>query len=73
MGFTMTPIRNSYVHFALGYTRLKMYGKGTKIDEILESVIIDISFNISRLNVVIAFRFLEHMSHIIDNTCIKFQ
>ena len=73
MGFTMTPIRNSYVHFALGYTRLKMYGKGTKIDEILESVIIDTSFNISRLNVVIAFKFSEHVKHIIDNTCVKFQ
>ena len=61
MGFTITPKRNSYVHFALGYTRLKMYGKGTKIDEILESVISDTSFNISRLIVVIAFQFLEHM------------
>ncbi len=73
MGFTMTPIRNSYVHFALGYTRLKMYGKGTKIDEILKNVIIDTSFNISRLNVVIAFKFSEHVQHIKDNTCAKFQ
>ena len=61
MNFTMTPKRNSYVHFALGNTRLKMYGKGTKIDKILESVIIDTSFNISRLNVVIAFNFSEHV------------
>ena len=30
IGFTITPKRNSCVHFALGYTRLKMYGKGTK-------------------------------------------
>ena len=30
----MTPKRNSCVHFSFGYTRLKMYGKGTKIDEI---------------------------------------
>ena len=73
MDFAMTPIRNSYVHFAFGYTRLKMYGKGTKIDEILESVIIDTSFNISRLNVVIAFKFSEHVKHIMDNTCVKFQ
>ena len=61
MGFTMTPKRNSYVDFALRNTRLKIYGKGTKIDEIRESVTIDTSFNISRLNVVIAFKFLEHM------------
>ena len=61
MGFTMTPIRNSHVHFALGYTRLKMYGKGTKIDEIRESATIDTSFDISRLIVVIAFKFSEQM------------
>ena len=59
MGFTMTPIRNLYVHFAFGYTRLKMYGKGTKIDEIRERTTIDTSFDISRLNVVIASNFLE--------------
>ena len=59
MGFTMTPIRNSYVHFALGYTRLKMYGKGTKIDEIREKTTIDTSFDISRLTIVIALKFLE--------------
>ena len=69
----MTPKRNSHLHFAFGYTRLKMYGKGTKIDEILESATIDTSFNISRLNVVIAFKFSEHVQHIIDNTCAKFQ
>ena len=61
MGFIMTPNRNLYVHFALSNTRLKMYGKGTKIDEILESATIDTSFNISRLNVVIAFKFSEHV------------
>ena len=61
MGFTMTPIRNSYVHFALGYTRLKMYGKGTKIDEIRESATIDTPFDISRLIVVFAFKFSEHV------------
>ena len=61
MGFTMKPKRNSYVHFALSNTRLKMYGKGTKIDEIRESATIDTSFDISRINVVIAFKFLEHM------------
>ena len=59
MGFTMTPIRNSYVHFALGYTRLKMYGKGTKIDEIRERTTIDTSFDISQLNVVIVLKNLE--------------
>ena len=55
----MTPIRNSRVHFALGYTRVKMYGKGTKIDKIRERTTIDTSFDISRLDVVIAFKFLE--------------
>ena len=73
MGFTMTPKRNSYVHFALSYTLLKIYGKGTKIDEILESATMETSVNISRLNVAIAFKFSEHVQHIIDNTCAKFQ
>ena len=50
-----------------------MYGKGTKIDEILESATIDTSFNISRLNVAIAFKFSEHVYNIIDNACAKFQ
>ncbi len=57
MGFTMTPKRNSCLYFALSNTRLKMYGKGTKIDEIRVSATIPTSFDISRLNVVIAFRF----------------
>ena len=61
MGFTMTPTQNSCVYFALGYTRLKMYGKGTKIDKIRESATIDTSFDIARLNKVIAFNFLEHV------------
>ena len=55
----MTPIQNSYVHFAFGYTRLKMYGKGTKIDEIRERTTIDTSFDISQLDVVIALKFSE--------------
>ena len=61
MGFTMTPKRNSYVHFALRNTRLKMYGKGTKIDEIRESATIETSFDVSRLNVVIALKISEHV------------
>ena len=55
----MTPKQNSCIHFAFGYTRLKMYGKGTKIDEIRERTTIDTSFDMSRLNVVIALDFLE--------------
>ena len=59
----MKPKQNSCVHFALGYTRLKMYGKETKIDEISERTTIDTSidtsFDISRLNVEIALKFLE--------------
>ena len=42
----MTPKLNSQVYFVLGYTRLKMYGKGTKIDEIQESATIDTYFYI---------------------------
>ena len=38
-----------------------MYEKGTKIDENRESATIDTSFNITRLKVVIAFKFLEHL------------
>ena len=57
----MTSKQNSYVHFALRNTRLNMYGKGTKIDEIRLSATNDTSFHISRINVVIAFNFLEHM------------
>ena len=55
----MTPKRNSCVNFAFGYTRLKMYGKGTKIDEIRERTTIDKSFDISQLNVVIALIFFR--------------
>ena len=57
IGFTMTPNQNSCVYFALGYTRLKMYGKGTKIDEIRESATIDVSIDISWPNLNIAFNF----------------
>ena len=57
----LTPRRNSCVYFVLSNTRLTMYGKGTKIDEIRESATIETSFDISRLKVVIAFRFSEHM------------
>ena len=69
----MTPIRNSCVTLAFSNTHLKMYGKGTKIDEIRESTTIDTSFDISRVIVVIALRFLEHMWHTIDYTCAKFR
>ena len=47
--------------FAVSNTRLKMYGIGTKIDEIRESATIETSFDISWLNVVIAFKFSEHV------------
>ena len=57
----MTPKRNSCVSFALSYTHLKMYGKGTKIDEFREITTIATSFDISQLNLVIAFRFSEHV------------
>jgi len=69
----MTPKRKSCVLFAFGHTRLKMYGKGTKLDEIRESTTIDTSFDISPLNVVIALNLLELLWHIIDNTCVNFQ
>ena len=55
----MTLKQNPYVHLILGYTRLKMYGKGTKIDKIRERSTIDTPFDISRLNVVIVLKFLE--------------
>ena len=69
----MSPMRKSFVYYVLSNTRLKIYGKVAKIDENRESATIDTSFDISRLNVVIAFEFSEHMKHIIDNTCMKFQ
>ena len=69
----MTPKRNSCVTLAFSNTHLKMYRKGTKIDEIRESTKIDASFDISRVIVVIALRFLEHMWHTIDYTCAKFR
>ena len=69
----MTPKRNSCVTLAFSNTHLKMYGKGTKIDEIRESTTIDASFDISRVIVVIALRFLEHMWNTIDYTCAKFR
>ena len=73
LGLMITPKRNECVSFALCNTHLKMYGKGTKIDKIRESTTIDASFDISRVIVVIALRFLEHMWHTIDYTCAKFR
>ena len=73
LGLMITPKRNECVSFALCNTHLKMYGKGTKIDEIRESTTIDASFDISRVIVVIAVRFSEHMWYTIDYTCAKFQ
>ena len=55
----MTPKRNSCVTLAFSNTHLKMYGKGTKFDEIQESTTIDISFDISRVIVVIALIFFR--------------
>ena len=40
---------------------LKMYGNGAEIDEIRESATIVVSIDISRPNVIIAFKFLEHV------------
>ena len=67
----MTPKRNSCVTLAFSNTHLKMYGNGTKIDEIRESTTIDTSFDISRVIVLIALIFLEHMWHTIDYSCAK--
>ena len=69
----MTLKRNSCITLAFGNINLKMYGKSTKIDEIRESTTIDASFDFSRVIVVIALRFLEHMWHTIDYTCAKFR
>ena len=69
----MTPKRNSCNTLAFSYTHLKMYGKGTKIDEIRESTTIDASFDISRVIVVIALRFSEHIWYTIDYTGAKFR
>ena len=49
-----------------------MYGEGTKIDEIRESTTIDASFDISRVIVVIALRFSEHIWYTIDYIGAKF-
>ncbi len=46
--------QNSCLSFALSNT----HGKGTKIDLIREIATIASSFDISRLNVIITFRFL---------------
>ena len=59
----MTPKRKSCVTLAFSNTNLKMYGNGTKIDKIRESTTIDTSFDISRVIVVIALIFLEHICH----------
>ena len=69
----MTTKRNSCVTLAFSKTHLKMYGKGTKIDEIRESTTIDASFDISRVIVVIGLRFLDHMWYTIDYACAKFR
>ena len=41
----------------------KMYGKDTQMDKIRKSALIDTSFDISRVIVIIALRFLEHIWH----------
>ena len=69
----ITPKRNVCVSFTLSNTHLKMYGIGAEIDEIRENATIDVSIDISWPNVNIAFRFLEHVQHIIDHTCAKFE
>ena len=69
----MTLKRNSCVTLAFSKTHLKMYGKGTKIDEIRESTTIDASFDFSRVIVVIALRFLDNIWHTIDYTWAKFR
>ena len=61
MGLMLTPKRNVCVSFALSNTHLKMYGKGAEIDEIRESTTIVVSIDISRPNVIIAFKFLVHV------------
>ena len=67
MGFIMTLKRNSCVYFALSNIHLKVNGKGTKIDGIRETATIAISFDISRFNVVISFKFSEHVRHTLHN------
>ena len=59
------------VHFFC--IHLKVYGKGTKIDGIRETATIAISFDISRFNVVISFKFSEHGRHTLHNKWVKFQ
>ena len=61
MGFMMTPKQNSCVSFALSNTHLKVHRKGVKVNGIREIATITTSVDISRLNVVIAFRFSEHV------------
>ena len=61
MGLMLTSKRNVCVSLALSNTHLRMYGKGAEIDEIRESATIDVSIDISRPNVIIAFKFLEHV------------
>ena len=58
-------------HWLYDDTKTKMYGKGTKIDEIPESTTIDTSFDISRVIVVIVLIFIEHTWHTIDYSCAK--
>ena len=73
LGLMITPKRNECVSFALSNTHLKVYGKGTKVDGIREIATITTSVDISRLNVVIAFRFSEHVWHTLDNAWVKFE
>ena len=61
LGIMLTPKRNVCVSFALSNTHLKMNRKGADIDEIRESAAIVVSIDISRPNVIISFRFLEHV------------
>ena len=61
LGLMIIPKRNGCVSFALSNTHLKIYGKRAGVDEIRESTTIVVSIDISRPNVIIAFKFLEHV------------
>jgi hypothetical protein len=50
-----------------------MYGGGTEIDEIGGGATIETSFGVSRLRVVIAFVYSEHVWHIIEGAYVNFQ
>ena len=69
----MTLKRNMYAPFAFRIIHLNIYRKGTQIDDIWESIIIESSFDISREYMIMYYWILEHVEHFMNYNCARFR